>query len=66
MRGLGPDDVIERLERFGVGEGLDLGPRVEPLLQAGQRVGRSDEHDARRHRPASVPAGYESWLVSQP
>ena len=37
--GLGADDVIERFERFAFGEGLDLGLRVEPLLQAGQSVG---------------------------
>ena len=40
--GLGPDDVIERFERFAVGEFLDLGFRVEPLFQAGESVGWSD------------------------
>ena len=40
--GLGADDVIERFERFAVGEFVDLGFRVEPFFQAGESVGRSD------------------------
>ncbi len=55
MTRLGADDVIERFDRFGLGERLHVGPRLQAFLQAGQGVHGADQHDARRHRRTSVP-----------